>query len=143
MKYPKAPITEAVMDIRVAHRQDLDVGEFSALGSGSEFSESADQFSVSGAIAIGAPATQIITPVKEGVQFTTKAKDKVFQAQRNGWAFNKFAPYDSWERLAPKVGRCGRGIGRSPARKRLRGSLFGMSIDLICRSHLRILRNIS
>ena len=42
-------------------------------------------------------ATQTITPVKEGFQFATRAKDKMFQAQRHGWAFNKLAPYETWE----------------------------------------------
>ncbi len=100
MRYPKAPITEAVMDIRVAHRRDLEVGEFSILAAGSDFSETADQFSVTAAIPIGASATQTITPVKEGFQFAARAKNKMFQAQRRGWAFNKLAPYETWEQFS-------------------------------------------
>jgi uncharacterized protein (TIGR04255 family) len=97
MKYPKAPITEAVMDIRVAPRADLDVAEFAPIAAGSDFGEGVDQFSVTGAIHIGASATQAITPVKEGMQFATKTIDRIVQAQRGGWGYNKFAPYVSWE----------------------------------------------
>lgn len=100
MRYPKAPITEAVMDIRVLPRGDLDVGDFGPIAVGTDFSEIGDQFSVTGAIAVGAPAAQAITPVKEGIQFSTKTHDRIFQAQRGGWAFNKLAPYESWEKFS-------------------------------------------
>jgi uncharacterized protein (TIGR04255 family) len=97
MKYQKAPITEAVMDIRVAPRFDLDMATLASVGAGTDFSEVGDLFSVTGAISLGAPATQTITPAKEGFRFSTKAGGRVFQAQRNGWSFSKLAPYESWE----------------------------------------------
>jgi uncharacterized protein (TIGR04255 family) len=122
MKYRKAPITEAVIDIRVVQRQDLDVGEFAALGIGSDYSETADQYRVTGAINIGAPAAQTIAPVKEGIQFATKSREKLFQAQRQGWSFNKLAPYETWEQFSSE-GRAlwsrYRGIARPQAITRI------------------------
>jgi len=73
------------------------VAEFSTIAIGSDFVVGLDQFSVTGAIHIGAPTTQAITPTKEGLQFATKPAAKILQAQRSGWTFNKLAPYESWE----------------------------------------------
>jgi uncharacterized protein (TIGR04255 family) len=87
------------MDVRVTPRDDLNVDDFKALleVTRGDYPEVNDQFSIEAAINLGERPTQSITPRKEGVQFSRPTKDKLFQAQRSGWAFNKLAPYDRWE----------------------------------------------
>jgi uncharacterized protein (TIGR04255 family) len=100
MTYPRAPITEAVMDIRVQPRDGLTVDELRALskGAGEEFSQSNERFQVATRITPGPLATtQTTTPIKVGFEFRNAASDKVIQAQLDGWSFSKLAPYESWE----------------------------------------------
>jgi uncharacterized protein (TIGR04255 family) len=96
MTYPNAPITEAVIDIRVAPRGDLDVENFCKLSNkfGDEFGTRNDQFRIAGVITPGAAPAPALT-TKIGFQFL--AKGKSFQAQSDGWSFNKLAPYLGWE----------------------------------------------
>jgi uncharacterized protein (TIGR04255 family) len=96
MTYPNAPITEAVIDIRVVPREGLDVEEFRKLGSefASGFKIQNDQFRLSGSITPGGPNQPPVT-AKVGIQFVGDAK--LFQTQIDGWTFNKLAPYRGWE----------------------------------------------
>src|SRR5258708_38923747 len=94
MTYPRAPITEALIDIRVAQREGLNVEEFRKLAKdfGDEFGTQNDQFRFTNVIAVG-PAAQPIAPIKVGIQFVGNSREKLFQAQIDGWTFNKLAPY--------------------------------------------------
>lgn len=98
MKYPHAPITEAVMDIRIQPRDDLEVEDLRALsrGAGEEFAEVSDQYQITAEVE-GSPATQTTSARKVGFQFRNQAGDKTVTAQINGWGFSKLAPYDSWD----------------------------------------------
>jgi uncharacterized protein (TIGR04255 family) len=95
MTYPHAPITEAVIDIRVTPREDLNVESFRKLAEdfGSEFGTQNDQFRM----IISTPTISGATPTKTGIQFAANTKDKLFHAQIDGWSFNKLAPYRGWE----------------------------------------------
>jgi uncharacterized protein (TIGR04255 family) len=99
MTYPHAPITEAVIDIRVVPRDNLNVEEFRKLADrfGSEFGTQNDQFRMAGTITFGVPPVPGVTSTKAGIQFIANAKDRLFQAQLDGWTFNKLAPYRGWE----------------------------------------------
>src|SRR3954465_4989622 len=99
MTYPHAPITEAVIDIRVAPREDLSVEEFRKLAGdfGSEFGTQNDQFRMAGTIASASLGIPAVTPTKTGIQFVANSKDKLFHAQVDGWSFSKLAPYRGWE----------------------------------------------
>jgi uncharacterized protein (TIGR04255 family) len=102
MTYPRAPITEAVMDIRVHARDGLTVEDLRGLGKGAveEFNQVNERFQFAAATRIvpGALATtQTVTPTKVGFEFRSAAGDKVVQAQLDGWSFSKLAPYERWE----------------------------------------------
>jgi uncharacterized protein (TIGR04255 family) len=96
MTYPNAPITEALIDIRVLPREGLSVEDFRKLGGefGSEFKVQNDQFRLSGSVTPGASSVPPVT-TKIGIQFVGQAK--LFHAQIDGWSFNKLAPYRGWE----------------------------------------------
>jgi uncharacterized protein (TIGR04255 family) len=99
MTYPQAPITEAVIDIRVTPREGLNVEEFRTLAKnfGDEFGTQNDQLRLATVIVPGQSAVQPVAPTKTGIQFVANSKDKLFQAQIDGWSFNKLAPYRGWE----------------------------------------------
>jgi uncharacterized protein (TIGR04255 family) len=99
MTYPHAPITEAVIDIRVVPRNGLNVEDFRKLAQefGDEFGTQNDQFRLSGTVAPVLTAMPALTSGKVGIQFVANSKDKLFQAQLDGWTFNKLAPYRGWE----------------------------------------------
>jgi uncharacterized protein (TIGR04255 family) len=100
MTYPRAPITEAVMDIRVQPRDGLAVEQLRSLSTGSieGFSQTSERLQISTSIAPGQEsATQTMTPTKVGFEFRNAAGDKVVQAQLDGWLFSKLAPYERWE----------------------------------------------
>jgi uncharacterized protein (TIGR04255 family) len=102
MKYPRAPITEALMDIRVQPRDGLNVGELRELSKGAngeEFGTVNDQYRIDAAILPGSTATQTTTPTKIGFQFRNASADKIIQGQLDGWSFSKLAPYDCWEKF--------------------------------------------
>jgi len=105
MKYPHAPITEAVIDIRVQPRDDLKVDDLRILskGAGEELVEASEQYRLM-SVVTGSPATQTTTPTKVGFQFKNQSGDKVINAQIDGWGFSKLPPYDSWE-VFQKQGR--------------------------------------
>ncbi len=87
------------MDIRVEPRDDLTVDELRELSNkaGVEFSQAIEQFRVTAALAVGPSVSQTTTPTKVGFQFLSASKDKLIQAQTDGWSFSKLAPYDSWD----------------------------------------------
>lgn len=102
MKYPRAPITEAVMDIRLQSRDGLSVDELRELskgGGGEEFGAVNEQYNITAAIVTGSPTAQTTAPTKVGFQFRNAMADKVMQAQLGGWSFSKLAPYDCWEKF--------------------------------------------
>jgi uncharacterized protein (TIGR04255 family) len=106
MKYPRAPITEAVIDIRAQPRAGLSVDDLRELskGAGEEFAEANEQYRVTAELAPGSPTTQTTTPTKVGFHFRNASGDKVVQAQIDGWSFSKLAPYESWD-VFQKQGR--------------------------------------
>jgi uncharacterized protein (TIGR04255 family) len=100
MTYPRAPITEAVMDIRVQARDGLTAEELRVLskGTGEDFAQVKERLHVATRITPGPLATsQMMSPTKVGFEFRNAAGDKVVQAQLDGWSFSKLAPYESWE----------------------------------------------
>jgi uncharacterized protein (TIGR04255 family) len=95
MKYSRAPITEAVMDIRIQPRDDLSVDDLRELskGAGEEFVQANEQYRLSAVVAPGSPTTQTTTSTKVGFQFQNAAGDKLVQAQIDGWSFSKLTPH--------------------------------------------------
>jgi uncharacterized protein (TIGR04255 family) len=99
MPYLKAPITEAVLDIRVSPRADITVEELGQLSKifGSRYPSSEDVLHFTGTYEIGSSKTEPVTSEKIGFIFKNAEQSKVFQAQKLGFSFNKLAPYESWE----------------------------------------------
>ena len=102
-KYPNAPIREAVLDIRVAPRDDLVLDELRSLADRTpDFPKIDEQFAINAAIQVGTTAPQSITPVKQGFIFQSPDQHCLFVAQGGGFSFSQLAPYDSWETFVTK-----------------------------------------
>ena len=102
MKFGKAPIVEAIIDIRVAPRPDASAAEI-AVG----FSEVAEEFP----LREETPAERRIEfrfgpegvgpvnagPILGGFRYTDATKRQIVQASRENFVFSLLPPYDRWE----------------------------------------------
>ncbi len=100
---PKAPITEALIDIRVINPDDLDLQSLKDFASPfpERFPTSRlqtqfeSQFRVQGG---EAPSVGFQHGLR-GFSFFSPEEDRVVQARRDGFTFSKLQPYESWGNL--------------------------------------------
>lgn len=99
--YARAPIAEAVIDLRIETPEGLSVGVFSELQRRLQ-----DHFPVRlpirsiemGFVSPGDAEAQFHTAQEQvGVRLQTKSGDRVLQAQLAGFTLSHMAPYTSWE----------------------------------------------
>jgi len=102
MAYPHAPITEAVMDIRVEPRDGLDVEELRTLNADvlADYPEAKEQISGVALFQIGEKPEAGLEQTKVGFRFQRRDGANLFQAQLTGFSFNKLAPYQNWEEFS-------------------------------------------
>lgn len=98
-KYPKAPITEALISINVElfdskhdfkycfKEQELDYPSVTEINRGT------------GQINFGPQIQTVATTEQVGFLFSSKDKKQMFQSRFDGFTFNKLAPYESWESM--------------------------------------------
>lgn len=110
VEYPhlsKAPITEAVFDIRVRARAELKASEFEQLhtklpqypGKNAQRAfEASFEVGPGGLSKQGAKVSDAI-----GYRFESADKKQLVQFRLDGFTFNKLAPYSSWDELLPVV----------------------------------------
>jgi uncharacterized protein (TIGR04255 family) len=100
--YSKAPITEALIDLRITQAPDSSVHDLEAIGE-----EIAEHYPIqdptyiySGQISVqeaGEPMQADTTHQHSGFKFTSLNKQQILQAQIDGFTFSTLAPYDRWE----------------------------------------------
>jgi uncharacterized protein (TIGR04255 family) len=102
---PKAPIQEALIDIRVVTPPDLQVASLKTFGNGLEqrFPESKEKLELAQSFQFsptGEP--QPSTPIRrvDGYLFISKVDGKTVQTQMQGLTFNKLRPYSKWEEFS-------------------------------------------
>lgn len=104
--YPLAPIIEAVIDIRVLPRKDLNFETLDQIVR-KEFLKDyplvAKQFQnefllQSGQFPQANPVTSNI-----GLRFTSESNNEILQIRENGFSFSKLAPYENWEKFRDKA----------------------------------------
>jgi len=99
--FPNAPITEALLDIRVELPEDVDINKIET------FHEHVkDRFpdkKTRGAFAIGVQLMPDGTPQSlpasggpQGFLFRSPNENKIVQARIDGFTFNKLRPYENW-----------------------------------------------
>ncbi|MFV1966515.1 MAG: TIGR04255 family protein [Pirellulaceae bacterium] len=100
-RYEIAPITEAIIDLRVALREGLplDVLRQISNDAAKEYSvveqtiEAAGMLQVQPGISASASAKQKHT----GFRFTSREKKYILQRRLDGFTFSRLAPYESWK----------------------------------------------
>jgi uncharacterized protein (TIGR04255 family) len=100
-KYSRAPITEAIIDLRVEARPDLtpadlegcQVAEEEAYPKKTKMMQAFGQFQLG---AGGGTVAQAESAEHIGFMFKSRDEKQIFQAQRDGFTLNRLAPYPGW-----------------------------------------------
>jgi uncharacterized protein (TIGR04255 family) len=110
--YPKAPITEALIDIRVTLPGEITVADLARVNIGEEigYSQRRNRFAIEGQIAIGEQAIgeQVGTATRQthvGYDFLSGDERQIVQVRLDGFTFSRLAPYDCWETFRKEARR--------------------------------------
>jgi uncharacterized protein (TIGR04255 family) len=100
--YANAPITEAVIDLRITHAQDFSGEELKTIGKAiaDRYPNQEILYRYSGEISFQQPedpARVETTHQPGGFMFTSENKQQILQARIDGFTFSTLAPYDRWE----------------------------------------------
>jgi uncharacterized protein (TIGR04255 family) len=98
---PNAPITEALIDIRIKAKEDFDVAHFLTLHDAisGQYPEKKTRHKWEGRFEFKKGETPISAGTEkiDGYIFTSADGKQIFQARIDGFTFNKLKPYDKWE----------------------------------------------
>src|SRR6266702_1519681 len=99
MHYSRAPITEAILDLKVILPDDFSVEKFLEI-----HKRISDRFPTSQPIHVGSLVVQAGPDIQvdahrqhSGFLFRSQDNLRIFQATLQGFTFNRLAPYDTWE----------------------------------------------
>jgi uncharacterized protein (TIGR04255 family) len=97
--YPKAPITEAVIDLRVELPPDVAADSLSQAHNGEEVSYPSIEPMVSnvGQIMFGPEASATASSIPTGFLFRSSDKKQIYQARLDGFTMSRLAPYGRWD----------------------------------------------
>ena len=100
--YSRAPITEAILDLKVILPDNFPIEKFLEI-----HARIRDRFPTSEPIHVGSFAIQAGPEIQvdasrqhSGFLFRSKDGLRIFQATLQGFTFNRLAPYDSWEEFS-------------------------------------------
>jgi uncharacterized protein (TIGR04255 family) len=108
--YRNAPITEALIDLRTTHAQDVSVNDLGVIGEkiADDYPTQEAMYLYSGQMAIGEPGHPMRAETAHqhgGFRFTSQNKQQIFQARIDGFTFSTLAPYDRWESFRDEARR--------------------------------------
>jgi uncharacterized protein (TIGR04255 family) len=97
--YPKAPITEALIDIRVTLPDETAVTDLARVDVGEEigYPQRRNRFAVKGQIAVGDQVGTATSQRHVGYDFLSSDERQIVQIRSDGFTFSRLAPYDRWE----------------------------------------------
>lgn len=100
--FPNAPITEALLDIRVELSNKVDIKKLESFHN--NIKDRFPEKKLKGAFAVevklspdGLPQSLPATGGPQGYLFRSPAENKIVQARLDGYTFNKLKPYENWE----------------------------------------------
>lgn len=106
VKYPvlsKAPIAEALIDIRVKVRDDLKTEQFDSIYNSISreypVKKTRSKFESKLEFKKGESPLSAATETIDGYIFTSDDQKQIFQARLDGFTFNRLKPYETWERF--------------------------------------------
>ena len=108
-KLSKAPIREALIDLRVKLPSDCDVKRIDSLYEkvNEKYPEKREQRQSQLHFELK-PSSELVqsVPLKiTGYHYVSKNKDKIFQARLDGFTYNRLSPYSSWEEFRNEANR--------------------------------------
>lgn len=101
-RFPRAPISEAVLDIQVRFPAPVDASRLAEFHRGIEeqYPVRQDRTMWQGRIAVGgASVQQAVARTAEGFMFRTADQQRAVQARQDGFTYNWLKPYRTWEDL--------------------------------------------
>jgi uncharacterized protein (TIGR04255 family) len=98
-RYSKAPITEAIIDLRVKPREGatLAVMEKAREGEETAYPELRKLRIARGHMEVGERVAASAMQEQIGFAFASSDQKQVFQARMDGFTFSRLAPYETWE----------------------------------------------
>lgn len=108
--YPRAPITEAIIDFAVTPRPDFSVEDLAEIRNSvmDDYPTEEAEYYYHGEISVptpGKPAEHEAEHQHTGYRFTSPDKRQVFYARLDGFAFVVRAPYKNWESFRDEARR--------------------------------------
>lgn len=98
---PNAPITEALIDIRIKAKEDFDIARFLTLHDAisDQYPKKKTRHKWEGRFEFKKGETPITAGTEkiDGYIFTSADGKQIFQARIDGFTFNRLKPYDKWE----------------------------------------------
>jgi len=105
----KAPIAEALIDIRVKARETLKVEQFDSIYNSisKEYPVKKTRSKWEGRLEFkkGESSLSAATETIDGSIFTSGDQKQIFQARLDGFTFNRLKPYETWERFRDEARR--------------------------------------
>ncbi len=99
--YPKAPITEAIIDLRVEFAEDIDAATLKRVGDSvlADYPQQEELFEATGQFDVrpGIGTSTSVHQHSAGYKASSADKKQILQSRRNGFTFSRLAPYDRWE----------------------------------------------
>lgn len=101
MHYEHAPITEALIDIRVEFSRPFDIDQLQPMKNrlGDRYPRIQPRTLAQAQIVFGSESKAEATNTPWGLQFFSGDDKEVFQAHMQGFTFSRLEPYQTWERL--------------------------------------------
>lgn len=104
-----APITEALIDLRIKLKENFDINDFNSLDSkiSKEYPTHKKRHKWEGRFEFkkGEEPTSVGAEKVDGLIFTSQDGKQIFQARIDGFTFNRLKPYDKWETLRDEAFR--------------------------------------
>ena len=105
--YQKAPITEAIIDLRVELRPDFPVSELSKAHEGQEaaYPTVQERHAAFGQMQVGPQVSAIAGSQHIGYLYRSGDSKQIYQARLDGFTMSRLAPYENWESLRDEARR--------------------------------------
>ncbi|MCX5727781.1 MAG: TIGR04255 family protein, partial [Nitrospirae bacterium] len=105
--YARAPLTEALIDIRVELPSEVGLPNLLTLQTGQEntYPNRQECLIAHGEMSVGSEVRASARQTSNGYRFSSQDNRQIFQARRDGFAFNRLAPYETWESFRDEARR--------------------------------------
>jgi uncharacterized protein (TIGR04255 family) len=98
---PKAPINEAILDIRIKVKESFDISQLQSIHESiiTEYPKKTTRHELESKVEVKKGEAPVSTTVDKiiGYWFEPSDNKQIFQARINGFTFNRLKPYETWE----------------------------------------------